>query len=168
MQVAADRDQFAPLMVAVERKGKAARAEFRVGGQGQQLLARGAQDDLRVGALQGRAGQAKQDAAAPVEVSRAARGVAQVRRPLVQARAIALDMQDPAGGLREPVAQFAFVAAHGMQCWMRRGHQWAHQQGAQGVAPLVFAVAREYVLDLCGVGPTRAAFRRGHARLPSP
>ena len=57
-------------------------------------------------------------------------------------------MQYPASRLRKPVTQFALVAPHRIEGRMQRRHQGAHQQRAQGVEALVFAVARKDILDL--------------------
>lgn len=125
----------------LEGKSESTLAQFRFGRQRQQPFSQGSEGDLRASPLERRARQAEQHIAAAVEVGRAAARVMQFSRTLVEAGAVAFDLENPARGLRKPVAQFLGVAPHGAKSGIRRRHQGTHQQGAQGVAPFVFAMA---------------------------
>ena len=143
-QAAADGHQLAPLMLGHQRKTETAGGQRRLGRQQQQALAQQAQRDLRVGALQHRAGQAQQHVAAPVIAGQAAGGVGhlgRIGRALVEPGAVALDHQGPAGLAQEPLAQPLGLAPHRRKGLVAGVHQRAHQQRAQGAAELVTLVA---------------------------
>jgi hypothetical protein len=124
-------------VLRTEREGEAERGERRLTGELQQSFSQQPQRDLRVGALEHRASEAQQHIAAAIVAGQAARGIDQVRRPLVEARAVAFDMENPAGLAGKPFAQPLGMAAHGGEVLVRCIHKRRHQQGAQAGTHLV-------------------------------
>ena len=129
-------------MLRAQREGEAEGASSGSAASSSSLLAEQAQRDLRVGALQHRAGQAQQHVAAAIVAGRPRVGIAQVGRPLVQARAFALDLQHPAGFAREPLAQRVGLAAH------RRRNPRAAGSSAASSAGRARASRNSSLLDL--------------------
>jgi hypothetical protein len=156
-QRSAHHHQLAPFVLCAQREGETKRGERRIGGELEQSLSQQTQRDLRIGALEHGAGEAQQHVAASIVAGQASGGVDQVGRPLVETCAVAFDVEDPAGLSRKPLAQPIGMAAHGGKVFVRRVHQWHHQQGTQGSAHLL---ALEALLALAqvvvGGAPIRA------------
>ncbi len=151
-QRAAHRDQLPPFVLSLEREAEAEGGQRRVRGEGEQPVAEHAQRDLRVSALQHRAGQTQQHVAAALVAGQPACGIVHIGRTLVHARRIAFDMQGPAGLADEPFAQRIGVAAHSGELRVCRRHQRGHQQGAHRGGELLALMESLLLADRGAVG----------------
>jgi hypothetical protein len=142
-------DQLAPLLLGAKREGKVEGGKLRLCGKPEQFLAQEAQRNLGIGPFEDGAGEAQQGISAAIIAIEAAHRAQEVRRPLEETCAAALDLQHPTCLAQEPLPQRFGMTINGGETLMLGAKQRCHEQRPNALAELLLENLSLSVAD-CG------------------